>query len=503
MVSPSGYSSLFLVEMDNTQSSQTPGRPQRKGKLAWITNVAIRFYRFLRPRKIHQNSRTTLPPPPIQNSNLNNNEPSLLVRSSSMPSSCDTSLYTIASTIPLTTNTSQSESLSKNMANTVELAKTKDEREDRRRFYAWYKLVQSLNEGTFSRVYVAYHKFSGEIVAVKKIEKDLIKNELSRTMLEIEALKMLDHPNIIKLYQVFDSGRYLLLVLEICRGDLFDVIHKYKRIKERLAKKIFYQIATAVDYMHCKGFAHRDLKPENVLFDQNGSVKLIDFNLSARIRYASGTGGWNKLQTHCGTIEYAAPELVKPEEFYDGPPVDSWSLGVLLYTMLTGKFPFEEPDRKAKILSAVYHTPSYISKSARDLMKHLMQVNPKLRLSPAQILNHVWLTNKRDGKHGIITGRPESVRYYPKNNTSPLDREIVEYLASEINLPLDEFTKRVVGKEYDTFEMGAYAIFKRKKEILGKIDFERWKATWKSKKASVVAKNSKNNNLSYFHKPPV
>lgn len=125
MVSPSGYSSLFLVEMDNTQSSQTPGRPQRKGKLAWITNVAIRFYRFLRPRKIHQNSRTTLPPPPIQNSNLNNNEPSLLVRSSSMPSSCDTSLYTIASTIPLTTNTSQSESLSKNMANTVELAKTK------------------------------------------------------------------------------------------------------------------------------------------------------------------------------------------------------------------------------------------------------------------------------------------------------------------------------------------------------------------------------------------
>lgn len=77
---------------------------------------------------------------------------------------------------------------------------------------------------------------------------------------------------------------------------------------------------------------------------------MIDFNLSARIRYASGTGGWNKLQTHCGTIEYAAPELVKPEEFYDGPPVDSWSLGVLLYTMLTGKFPFEEPDRKAKIL---------------------------------------------------------------------------------------------------------------------------------------------------------
>ncbi len=113
-------------------------------------------------------------------------------------------------------------------------------------------------------------------------------------MLEIEALKEMDHPNICKLYQTFDTGKHFLIILEICSGDLFDVIKKYSKLKESLTRTIFFQIVSAVEYIHSKGYAHRDLKSENVLFDQKGTVKLIDFNLSAKM-VCQGLR-WNKVQ---------------------------------------------------------------------------------------------------------------------------------------------------------------------------------------------------------------
>lgn len=128
-------------------------------------------------------------------------------------------------------------------------------------FKKWYKLLVPRGNGTFSKVYKAYHRFTSELVAVKKVDKEFVKDELDRTFLEIDALQRLDHPNICKMYQVFETKVAILIILEYCQYDLFDVIHAEKKIKEKRARKIFRQVVNVVEYIHSKGFVHRDIKP--------------------------------------------------------------------------------------------------------------------------------------------------------------------------------------------------------------------------------------------------
>ena len=173
--------------------------------------------------------------------------------------------------------------------------------------------------------------------------------DVERVTREIHILKLIRHPNIIQLYEIIESPKYLFLVMEfLCEGELFDYIVKKKRMDEDEACKVFDQIVSGIEYCHKLKIVHRDLKLENILIDYDQTIRIVDFGLSNT--YKSG----EKLKTACGSPCYAAPEMIDGKEPYEPIMVDVWSAGIILYAMVCGFLPFEDPDTRKlyqKILS--------------------------------------------------------------------------------------------------------------------------------------------------------
>nr|CAD7587067.1 unnamed protein product [Timema genevievae] len=221
--------------------------------------------------------------------------------------------------------------------------------------------------------------------------KDLqIWEDLHRVTMEIQALKRLSHHHISKLYQVIETETHYFLIMEYCAGgELFDHIVSKDRLGEGESRSFFRQIVSAVAYLHQQGYVHRDLKPENILLDRDQVLKLIDFGLCAQ---PSGGMG-DHLFTSCGSPTYAAPELVLGQK-YLGSEVDVWSMGVLLYALLCGCLPFDDKNITnlyKKILNGKYDEPTWLSIDTRKLIRSMLQVDPKKRISINELLCHPWL----------------------------------------------------------------------------------------------------------------
>ena len=178
---------------------------------------------------------------------------------------------------------------------------------------------------------------------------------------EIKILKSLDHPNIVKLYEIIENTDRIYLIMEFAAGgELFEFIVKKDKLSEREACQMYLQIVDGIEYLHAKGIAHRDLKPENLLLDHNQQIKIVDFGLSNL--YQPG----ETLLTACGSPCYAAPEMIAGRR-YNGVDVDIWSSGVTLYAMLVGYLPFEDPDTAIlykKILLGEFEIPGHLSPKA-------------------------------------------------------------------------------------------------------------------------------------------
>lgn len=219
---------------------------------------------------------------------------------------------------------------------------------------------------------------TGEKVAVKILEKDMIKdvNDVDRVAREIQILKMIRHPNIIQLYEIIETPKQLYLIMEYASGgELFDFIVKNQRVKEPLAVKFFHQIIAGVEYLHKLNIVHRDLKPENLLLDHNQNIKIVDFGLSNT--YKNG----EMLKTACGSPCYAAPEMIAGQ-FYHGSQVDIWSCGVILFALICGYLPFEDPNTAnlyKKILNGDFTIPKIASDDAKDMIRCILQTNPEIR----------------------------------------------------------------------------------------------------------------------------
>ncbi|KAM3919404.1 serine/threonine-protein kinase MARK2 isoform 9-T9 [Leptodactylus fuscus] len=252
-----------------------------------------------------------------------------------------------------------------------------------------YRLLKTIGKGNFAKVKLARHVLTGKEVAVKIIDKtQLNSSSLQKLFREVRIMKVLNHPNIVKLFEVIETEKTLYLVMEYASGgEVFDYLVAHGRMKEKEARAKFRQIVSAVQYCHQKFIVHRDLKAENLLLDSDMNIKIADFGFSNEFTFG------NKLDTFCGSPPYAAPELFQGKK-YDGPEVDVWSLGVILYTLVSGSLPFDGQNLKElreRVLRGKYRIPFYMSTDCENLLKKFLILNPSKRGTLEQIMRDRWM----------------------------------------------------------------------------------------------------------------
>uniref|UniRef100_A0A673IJM8 non-specific serine/threonine protein kinase n=1 Tax=Sinocyclocheilus rhinocerous TaxID=307959 RepID=A0A673IJM8_9TELE len=245
-----------------------------------------------------------------------------------------------------------------------------------------YRLMKTIGKGNFAKVKLAKHVLTDKEVRIA------FTPQIKNLFREVRIMKVLNHPNIVKLFEVIETDKSLYLVMEYASGgEVFDYLVAHGRMKEKEARAKFRQIVSAVQYCHQKCIVHRDLKAENLLLDADMNIKIADFGFSNEFTLG------NKLDTFCGSPPYAAPELFQGKK-YDGPEVDVWSLGVILYTLVSGSLPFDGQNLKElreRVLRGKYRIPFYMSTDCENLLKKFLILNPTKRGSLEQIMKDRWM----------------------------------------------------------------------------------------------------------------
>lgn len=253
----------------------------------------------------------------------------------------------------------------------------------------FYDIERTLGKGNFAVVKLARHRVTKTQVAIKIIDKTrLDASNLEKIYREVQIMKLLNHPHIIKLYQVMETKDMLYIVTEFAKnGEMFDYLTAHGHLSEDEARKKFLQILSAVEHCHGHHIVHRDLKTENLLLDRNMDIKLADF----------GFGNFYKpgepLSTWCGSPPYAAPEVFEGRE-YEGPQLDVWSLGVVLYVLVCGALPFDGPSLPAlrqRVLEGRFRIPFFMSRDCESLIRRMLVVDPAKRITIAHIRQHRWV----------------------------------------------------------------------------------------------------------------
>merc|ERR1711959_163605 len=257
-----------------------------------------------------------------------------------------------------------------------------------------YEIGHPLGEGQFGKVKEAVDLETGLRCAIKIIRKAAIKTgkDVETVKKEVQFMKMLDHPNVLKMYDTLEDAEKLYLVLELAAGgDLFDKIVNMGGFNEQVAGDYFKQILSGLTHCHGKGIIHRDLKPENLLLGSNDLLKISDFGLSNILMTPQ-----QMLKTHCGSEKYAAPEIMQNTDPYAGAPVDIWSIGVILYIMVGGAFPFVEAtmscDLYASLTQGNFKWPEHFTPDLVDLLKRIFTIDPKARITLPEIHRHPWVS---------------------------------------------------------------------------------------------------------------
>nr|ACQ83479.1 CBL-interacting protein kinase 07 [Physcomitrium patens] len=253
-----------------------------------------------------------------------------------------------------------------------------------------YEVGRTIGEGTFAKVKFAINTETSEFLAMKVLDKDtVLRNKMvEQIKREISIMKMIRHPNVVRLHEVLASRAKIYIVLEfVSGGELLDTIAHKGRLSEGHSRRYFQQLIDAVAYCHSKGISHRDLKPENLLLDAKGNLKVSDFGLSALPHQEDGL-----LHTTCGTPNYVAPEVLD-NNGYDGAVADIWSCGVILFVLMAGYLPFNEADLKTlyeKIQHASFLCPAWFSPGAKSLILKMLDPNTRTRITLEGIYNHPW-----------------------------------------------------------------------------------------------------------------
>lgn len=298
-----------------------------------------------------------------------------------------------------------------------------------------YEIGRTLGEGNFGKVKYARHIATGGHFAIKILDRSKIlslriDDQIRR---EIGTLKLLKHPNVVRLHEVAASKTKIYMVLEFVNGgELFDKIAIKGKLSEHEGRRLFQQLIDGVSYCHDRGVYHRDLKPENVLVDRKGTIKISDFGLSALPQHLGSDG---LLHTTCGSPNYIAPEVLQ-NRGYDGSLSDLWSCGVILYVMLVGCLPFDDRNLVVlyqKIFKGDCQIPKWLSPAAQDLLKRILQPNPMKRINVAGIREHEWF--KKDYVPAVPHDDDEDVLPSP----APSIKEPIDEPAQEKCTPINAF----------------------------------------------------------------
>ncbi|XP_034405202.1 serine/threonine-protein kinase SIK2 isoform X2 [Cyclopterus lumpus] len=253
----------------------------------------------------------------------------------------------------------------------------------------FYDIERTLGKGNFAVVKLARHRITKTEVAIKIIDKtQLDAVNLEKIYREVQIMKMLDHPHIIKLYQVMETKNMLYLVTEYAKnGEIFDYLAKHGRLSELEARRKFWQILSAVEYCHNRNIVHRDLKAENLLLDGQMNIKIADFGFGNFFQPGEPLSTW------CGSPPYAAPEVFEGQQ-YEGPQLDIWSMGVVLYVLVCGALPFDGPTLpvlRQRVLEGRFRIPYFMTEDCEHLIRRMLVLDPSKRLSVAQIKEHKWM----------------------------------------------------------------------------------------------------------------
>ena len=288
-------------------------------------------------------------------------------------------------------------------------------------FLSDYEIKETIGKGTFSVVKLGINKITKEKVAIKILKKKKMQKSKDKSRLEreISILKRLNHINVIKIYKITEELENYYIVMEYCEnGELFNYIVAHQRLSEEETSYFFYQLINGLDYIHHKNIVHRDLKPENLLLSKDNILKIVDFGLS-NYYYLDG----KLLSTPCGSPCYASPEMVCGNR-YNGFRIDIWSCGIIIFAMICGYLPFEDPDNEIlfkKIMKCEVDYPDYLSDDVLDIMNKIIVVDPNKRYNIEQIKKHpFYLKGKKEfeKKHKDLI---DKVEFIYNNNNNDID----------------------------------------------------------------------------------
>uniref|UniRef100_A0A7I4Z686 Serine/threonine-protein kinase kin-29 n=1 Tax=Haemonchus contortus TaxID=6289 RepID=A0A7I4Z686_HAECO len=321
-----------------------------------------------------------------------------------------------------------------------------------------YQVGRAIGRGNFATVRLARHEIAKTKVALKIVDRTALDEEnLIRLEREMQILTRVNHPHIVKLYEIMRTESFIYIVTQYCSGgELFEILIERGRTAEDEARRWFGQIASAVAYLHHKGIVHRDLKAENILLDKNSNIKIIDFGFS------NTQAPSQLLRTWCGSPPYAAPELLLGKE-YDGLKADIWSLGVILYILVTGGFPFpgdNVENLKRAVLSCQMKIPYWVSVECADLIKKMLVFNPFKRCGINAVMQHRWLINCQSAQTHLMVKNSmlASAASMPERRSLKLNPTILLFMQQYGRWTEEQIVDEVLKQNFESSIFATYEL---------------------------------------------
>ncbi|VDI22346.1 BR serine/threonine kinase [Mytilus galloprovincialis] len=277
---------------------------------------------------------------------------------------------------------------------------------------------------------------------------------------EIAIMKLIEHPHVLGLFDVYENKKYLYLVLEhVSGGELFDYLVKKGRLTPKEARRFFRQIISALDFCHSHNICHRDLKPENLLLDDKNNIRVADFGM------ASLQVEGSMLETSCGSPHYACPEVIRGEK-YDGRRADVWSCGVILYALLVGALPFDDDNLRQlleKVKKGVFHIPHFVPPDCQNLLRGMIEVDPEKRLTLEDIHRHPWVIADSQGHIELEQPVAQIVQTSIIPDIQDLDPDVLSTMSSlQCFKDKDKLIQELLNSKHNTEKVVYFLLLDRK-----------------------------------------